>query len=70
MKGNKKVEKIKRTYLLEKKQIDEIEDISKRLGVTYNQVVRHAIDYFYKNYDPEIDVDYLEEEIKAGEILR
>lgn len=62
--------KVKRTYLLQRKQVNEIEEISKKLGVTYNQVVRHAIDYFYNNYDPEIDVDYLEQEIKAGEILR
>lgn len=62
--------KVKRTYLLQRKQINEIEEISRKLGVTYNQVVRHAIDYFYKNYDPEIDIDFLEQEIKAGEILR
>lgn len=63
-------ERVKRTYLLDRKQVEEIEEMSLNLGVTYNQIVRHAIDYFYKNYNPEIDLDYLEEEIKAGEILR
>lgn len=67
---NKSPERVKRTYLLDRKQVQEIEEMSSNLGVTYNQIVRHAIDYFYKNYNPEIDLDYLEEEIKAGEILR
>lgn len=70
MNKTKKQEKLKRTYLLNKQQVREIEEMSKKLGVTYNQIVRHAIDYFYNNYNPEIDLDYLEEEIKAGEILR
>lgn len=67
---NKSPERVKRTYLLDRKQVEEIEEMALNLGVTYNQIVRHAIDYFYKNYNPEIDLDYLEEEIKAGEILR
>lgn len=70
MDKNKSPERVKRTYLLDRKQVQEIEEMSSNLGVTYNQIVRHAIDYFYKNYNPEIDLDYLEEEIKAGEILR
>lgn len=70
MDKNEIPERVKRTYLLDRKQIEEIEEMSLNLGVTYNQIVRHAIDYFYKNYNPEIDLDYLEEEIKAGEILR
>lgn len=70
MKKTDSKEKLKRTYILDRKQVREIEELSAKLGVTYNQIVRHAIDYFYKNYDPEIDLDYLEEEIKANEILR
>ena len=66
-KSNKKV---KKTYLLEDKHIQEIDELSKRLGVSYNEIVRHAIDYFYKNYKPEYDIDYHKEEIKAEEILR
>jgi len=70
MRKDKTKSKLKKTYLLEEKQVREIYELSNKIGVSYNEIVRHAIDYFYENYKPGFDIDYHKEEIKAEEILR